>query len=543
VLKLDLMGEGRDALEKSVYYLGQMGAFTSAGMLALKAKQFDDGLYAAVEGAATRGQGRLPGKLKLLGGLLAALAREDLKAQDGSLQAAAIVLAAARLGNLRPETASSAALKQAAEAERKEFLADGKRSKPLGFYTWSQELVQVFQRDRILQSALGDKALVVARALAREPGLFDAYGAHLRLAERLTNPLAAEDLRGAVAQLRARRAPKLARTAAIAPASASHEGELIKKLYGNRPIPAGFSLIDELIKRIRSGALSLKPGPASGWYDHQTWALEPLLIPEKMPEGQHLKLTDAYKEYLTELFKALLAATRETHVKQVESPAAGGGPPELVIGPGLTVEPLASYYLRRAESYRFVRGVLEEALGKGELGKLKRVTPAGPSNMTLDEELTLVQQLFHGAYLSSCDHLGLAPRADKHLGQASDRDVLTAWAASPGRDPDMFQDVRVMVPVFYDLQRRKMKVWAILGLRKRVLKAEFATRPAVTSVKRGDGKPAAAKDLHITWSDQESPVVELVASEVYVSQLLDRAEFRKHCDRHKTVKAILANLR
>jgi hypothetical protein len=31
-------------------------------------------------------------------------------------------------------------------------------------------------------------------------------------------------------------------------------------------------------------------------------------------------------------------------------------------------------------------------------------------------------------------------------------------------------------------------------------------------------------------------------AEVYVSRLLDRDEFRRHCDRHQTRNAILANL-
>jgi hypothetical protein len=36
---------------------------------------------------------------------------------------------------------------------------------------------------------------------------------------------------------------------------------------------------------------------------------------------------------------------------------------------------------------------------------------------------------------------------------------------------------------------------------------------------------------------------EPVLAEVYVGRLLDRGEFRGHCDRHKTRDAILANLR
>ena len=323
----------------------------------------------------------------------------------------------------------------------------------------------------------------------------------------------------------------------------SHETELIKKLYGDKPIPKGFSLIDELIKRVRSGAVSLQPKATSGWYDRQTFALEPLLVPEKMPEAKHLKLTDAYREYLVELFKALLAATRETHVKQLEVPAVGMGAPPLVVSPGLTVEPMASYYLRRAESYRFVRGVLEAALGKGGLRGLKRVTPTGTTNLSLDDELRLVQQLFFGAYLTSCAELGLAPQAAKALGEPTDRDVLAAWAVSPARDQDLFADVRLMVPVFYDLARKKMKVWTILGLRKRLLRADFATRPAILSINRADGTPVVAKNMNIMWDHQGSAVVELVTAEVYVSKLLDRAQFRAHCDQHKTPKAILENLR
>jgi hypothetical protein len=37
------------------------------------------------------------------------------------------------------------------------------------------------------------------------------------------------------------------------PLSRAHETDLIKKLYGNRPIPEGFSLIDEMITRIQGG--------------------------------------------------------------------------------------------------------------------------------------------------------------------------------------------------------------------------------------------------------------------------------------------------
>ena len=56
----------------------------------------------------------------------------------------------------------------------------------------------------------------------------------------------------------------------------------------------------------------------SGWYDFQTWALEPLVLPDKMPEASRLRMNDRYRDQLDDLFKSILALTRETHVKQLE---------------------------------------------------------------------------------------------------------------------------------------------------------------------------------------------------------------------------------
>ena len=75
-----------------------------------------------------------------------------------------------------------------------------------------------------------------------------------------------------------------------------------------------------MIRRIRLGQIELKPTGRSGWYDYQTWALEPLVVPEAMPESARLKLNDDYRKQLLELFKGVLALTRETHVKQLLIP-------------------------------------------------------------------------------------------------------------------------------------------------------------------------------------------------------------------------------
>src|SRR5262249_17198798 len=138
------------------------------------------------------------------------------------------------------------------------------------------------------------------------------------------------------------------------PPSRAHETDLVTKLYGNRPIPDGFSLVDEMIRRIRSGQIQLKPTEQSGWYDYQTWAIEPLVVPERTPEATHLQATESYRKQLVELFKGILALTRETHIKQLVVPMAGAAAPglpkrpEIHIRPDLTVEPLATFYRRRA---------------------------------------------------------------------------------------------------------------------------------------------------------------------------------------------------
>jgi hypothetical protein len=154
---------------------------------------------------------------------------------------------------------------------------------------------------------------------------------------------------------------------------AHHESQLFLRLFPNpQPVPDDFDLMKTLIAEIRAGKIDLEPTPDSGWYDHQTWALQPLLVPQKMPEASHIQFGEHYLKHLEELFKGTLALTRETHVKQLDfPPPAEAAPPieeekkiELVITPDLVIEPLPQMYFRRAQSYLFVREVLAQAFAK-----------------------------------------------------------------------------------------------------------------------------------------------------------------------------------
>jgi hypothetical protein len=269
-----------------------------------------------------------------------------------------------------------------------------------------------------------------------------------------------------------------------------------------------------------------------------------------MPEGRHLALDESYRKELESLFKALLALTRETHIKQLEVPlAAAAAPPEKVVlhlSPHLTVEPLATYYLRRAGSYRFVREVLEQALGPEGLAQTRRLTAAGPVNLSLGAEIRLLESLFHGAYLRSCEEIGMTPdprsaRSDPK--QAStDRALLGAWLTSIGNDPDLGHDIRMMVPVFYDLQRKKIKVWAVLGIAAKPLDVSYVTRPTVREIRKPNGELVKAQDVDVEFHGERHDITYFATAEVYVTRLLNRTEFRKHCDRYKTYRAIVSNL-
>jgi len=516
--------------------------FAPAAALALKAKQFDDGLYACVELAADAGLGRFPAKKHLLLRLLQALAAES----DRS--AAAMLTAAARLDGQQPQVSTE--VSREAETLQQEFLADGLRSKPLGFYTWSEELSRICQRDRMLQTQIKEQAArALAAALSRDDELLRAYGAAVSLSEKLTNPLAWSDLREIALALKEGRTPRFPEHLSLFPPSRAHETDLIKKLYGDRPIPEGFNLADEMIKRIWAGTLDLKTTPASGWYDYQTYALEALVAPDRMPEGQHLALEESYRKELVGLFKALLALTRETHVKQLEIPMAGAAlpPPVVDISPNLTVEPLATYYLRRARSYRFIREVLEQAFGPEGLGQTRRLTAAGPVNLSLGAELRLMEALFHGAYLRACEEIGMTPEQDPNLGNlkgaSANNALLGAWLASIRNDPDLGQDIRMMVPVFYDIGRKQIKVWVVLGVATKPLTVSYKTHPAVVGIRGPDGKSVKPRDVKVEFDSEYHRAAYFATAEVYVTRLLNRTEFRQHCDKYKTYQAIVSNLK
>lgn len=521
--------------------------FASAGALAQKAKQFDDGLMAAIQLAAQSGHGSFLGKSPLL---------ERLAQQLAAQRSGKVVLAACVLGKI-PVTIP-AANKRAVDATVAEFLADPFRSKPIAFYTWNQNLSALFQQDRMLQSDLtadpDTDALVIARALKDDMEARRAYESYLTLQSKLTNPQVNADLRPLVEALDAGQSPVVPKGTRFFPPSYSHETDLLKRMFPQGLIPREFQVMEELVKRVKSGALDLTPRQNSGWYDQQIWSLEPYLRPHQMPEGARWTSNKEYDEHLTKLFKGVWALARETHIKDLELLAPTSAAPELDrpepkiqirVQPQLSAEPLATSYLRRALGYRFVRNLLTEQFGDESLKQLYRLTAVGPVSMNLDDELRQMEAIFFGASVTVARQLGLAEpneeEAGSGLGAEEDAQTYLKWAANLHRDVDLGTDVRMMVPLYYDIEQKKTKVWAFLGWTTQQVYVRFEQLPAV-SVLDKSGNPINPERLEINYNSSSYTIATPVFHELFVSRLLNRDEFRRHCDAYESTAAIVKNL-
>ena len=236
--------------------------------------------------------------------------------------------------------------------------------------------------------------------------------------------------------------------------------------------------------------------------------------------------------------KGTWALARETHAKQIDSPMAAllelppePARPELVVQPDLSCEPLVTHYRRRADSYRFVRAVVEDYFGTASLRSIHRQTADGAVDSSLDEELAFMTDLFDGA-ASTCEHELGASSAE--LGD----DVFRQWNCSD--DPDLGTDVRMMVPIFYDVQRAMTKVWVVLGWSERGLNVSFRQPPSIT-IRDDAGEDITAR-YDIKFGSRRYSIAYPEFAEVYVKRILHRDEFRALCDEHGTREKILAAL-
>ena len=251
----------------------------SANLLDGAAKQFDDGLYAAVDLACYRGElGFAPAAPEVIQGIFGKL---PAGSPARPLLAAALELAG-RKASLTPAEQS------AKQSLLREFDADQTRSKPIGFYDWTPKLMRVWQFYRFLQGNLDQRECdAVAAPLATDADLLKQYRAVNGFYGRLTNPLACRSVDSLIGK-------KWGPPVAIFPPSSSRETELFRELFP-LGIPKGTNLMSTLVRRIRSGEVNLKPSDKDGWYQYQVYALETMILPARGQEQDKLLLTATYK--------------------------------------------------------------------------------------------------------------------------------------------------------------------------------------------------------------------------------------------------------
>ena len=548
-----------------------------------KCKQFDDGLCATLEAAVQHG---LPGDPRL--GKHAALARLldrllrflDQTPGDGkaAVEAAVVHVATAlKLGGGEQRLGPGLAAK--VRTAEQAFLAVPRTSKPIGFWTWTDELRRLFRQDRYLARGLRldrrtGACIVLARAIAGDAEVAETFTRLRDLDARLTNapvyidpamlpapPARCASFRDVMRVvpagvplsellalsrrdgLRAALTKELGDGAGFALVSyaESKEYTLLYKLWTEGRFSGREHTMRLIIDAVRSGRLSLAPRPDSGWYDYQWHALETLLRPDRARESAKLELSNAYKRRLADAFRTSLTKHRETHIKHLPGLCQGVGPepeerPQVDIGPEFSVEPTATVFLRYGRAYRFLRDALHATCGRGFLAKLHRSNEGGPPEQAdLDTELRRMALLCYGLYDRLCLEIGQLPgelpddMPPEDLEAA--RQEATQWLASLAHDPDLARDTRVAVPIV-TWPGGPTCYWATGGIRLQRVVYKYRLPPKVAGPIEARFVPTRCYLPTDVFLEFERP------SETP----LTRAEFRALCDRHGSEDALRAAL-
>ncbi|MHC4915781.1 MAG: hypothetical protein ACYTGB_09845, partial [Planctomycetota bacterium] len=422
------------------------------------------------------------------------------------------------------------------------FLGNELASRPLGFYSWDEELGTLHRARRFLAADFAARDLTVPNALAEslkgDPTLLADYRKLAGVLGKLGTPAAWCPLDKLPLELppanplgAAPGATGIGRGKAVSflPPSTSRERELVGRLSPRREV----DLIRELVRRIRSGEVDLAPRKGCGWRDHQVWALEALLLPGRGQEEGKLIFSARYKQRLLESFKAVVTRRRETHLRRARPPVAPGVPgPAEEVAPRLRVEPAPTWYLRTARSYDFVRRLLTSVLG-GELedmyGRRETWTYGQIRERKLAErdddlatELAFMRRLFYGLYLVSCEDVGLRPAfaEGEEVDVETCRQAALNWIESFRRDPDLKPDARVCVPAHVHADG-SVTFWSTIGVRLARLEAAYARPPSV----RAPGGPwQVVPEEALIESDYLIPV-DAFASFSLAGSVLSRKEF------------------
>jgi hypothetical protein len=528
---LELRSSYTDAMAKVPFW---MKVLPSINVIDGKAKQFDDGLFAALDLAYYKGlKSRLESHVRLIQRLRERVAPDS--------DASAYLAAGLKIAGVEVKTGQPAQV----TSWLSRFESDAIYSKPESFYAWSEELTRVFRFMRFFQQPLSPNqpALIseLATAVGSDPKLLEDYKRMNAFYARLTNPL--DNLTLADVLERGGKLGGGPQAVAVFPSSRSKETMLFRQLFP-QGLPPGADLMREFIKAIRKGKVDLAPKPDSGWYEYQIYALETFLLPEKGEEHPKLLLTKAYKKRMLEAFQALMTKRRETHARGMAK--AAGGIETLTrvkVKPRLRVEPCPSYYLRTARSYDSLLNFLLATVGEDGLTSLHGLKDGGERSKTLLEELRWMREFFYGLHLLSAEDIGMAPglRPDEPVDRAASEAKAAEWLASYGKDADLAVDTRVSVPLYFDGQHRRTQLWATIGVRLAKLDVSYARPPKIKPTE-GAGGWAEVNPDQLEAVQYVIAVDEFAEVDIPGLQPLTRQELRQVCNAHKTKPEILQAL-
>jgi hypothetical protein len=516
----------------------------SVNMVAGKAKQFDDGLMAALDAWAVSNREQGIRDLEVL-------LRQVLSRLHPTTDAYAWVWAALEVGGLMSLEEQRRRPPRAPEF-MSAFLSNDALSRPVGFYNWSEDLQRIFRFLRFLQQPFASRGGVpdaLARVFARDDYWLERYQGVLRFYARLSGPADAVSIADLAGPEHADR-PLSAiaehfghanRNVYFLPPSGTREGRLFRQLYP-MGAPEHAELMRDFILALRDGRLDLTPDANDGWYAWQMYAQVPFALPERSPENERLMLTRKYKQRLLEAFRAGVTMTRETHIRTQPPVAVGSDPtPADPLQPRLRVEPNPEYFLRTARSYGFLQQFLIGAVE--DLNDLVGYRRGGWRSMPLGDELEMMRLRFYGLYLVSCEDIGQAPVdlvreiPDAELCKA----LAVEWLENWRDDPDMAADIRIGVPVLV-VPGESMRLWCTLGVRPMHLEAEYV-RPPSWRPAREEGaewqEVQAASLKARRWVILSSEQAEVTRP---TDVPLTRKELRDVCDQHQTREAIIAAL-
>ncbi|MCB9893116.1 MAG: hypothetical protein H6839_01545 [Planctomycetes bacterium] len=520
----------------------------SVNLLGGKAKQFDDGLYAALDQYMVQNSEVGVRDMELC-------VRQILTELNPAGEPYAWLWASLEVGRfITPEEHQRRPAMAGAFVES--FLLDEARSRPVGFYTWNENLKRVFQFLRYLQQPFFDRAgtpQVLANALARNGQAREQYVRMLEFYAKLSDPfkgmsllpLLVDGYEGKSLEEIARSEHAREPSVAFLPYSDSPEVQLFDRLYPEG-LPPGAELMADLITAIRDGKLDLKPGANSGWYDYQLYALETLILPERGEGNDKLMLTKKYKLRLLDAFKAMVTKTRETHIRGTAAAGNAAGAayePEAPLTPRLRVEPNPSYYLRMARSYAFLQNFLNATVE--DLNGMPGWCADGRRDSALGDELENMRLLFYGLYFVSCEDIGHKPQTlDGEIDEpAYVRTLASKWLEDWESDPDLGVDTRVAVPIFQS--DTATRFWCTVGVRPIKLRAAYRRPPSWRAMPSPGDPPGDWVEVDSYQTEPLNCVIlgdDFLEVELGAGATLTRTELRSACDAASTREEIAAAL-